>query len=76
MKFINYCNSLNIEVIINKAYSPEKNGKIERFHRTIKQGLFWKDCSYTDSPEYIQLKLNSWLNYYNQKRRHYGFGMN
>jgi transposase-like protein len=74
-KFIDYCNTLNIEVIINEAYHPERNGKIERFHRTIKQGFFWKYCSYTDSSEYIQLKLNSWLNYYNQKRRHYGFGM-
>lgn len=74
--FINHCNSLGIEVIINEPYTPEQNGKIERFHKTLKREFFWKYCSFHDADEYLQLKLNSWLNYYNSKRRHYGYGMN
>jgi transposase InsO family protein len=75
-RFIDFCNSLGIEVIINEPYTPEQNGKIERFHKTLKRSFFWKYCSYYDSPEYLQLKLNSWVNFYNSKRKHYGFGMN
>ncbi|HNU81381.1 MAG TPA: integrase core domain-containing protein [bacterium] len=74
--FINHCNSLGIEVIINEPYTPEQNGKIERFHKTLKRSFFWKYCSFYDSNEYLQLKLNSWVNFYNSKRKHYGYGMN
>ncbi len=75
-RFLDFCHSLGIEVIINEPYTPEHNGKIERFHRTLKQGFFWKYCSFHDSDEYLQFKLNSWLNYYNSQRRHHGYGMN
>ncbi len=75
-KFINFCASLGLEVIINEPYTPEQNGKIERFHKTIKREFFWKYCSFQDSDAQLQLKLNFWLNYYNSKRRHYGYGMN
>jgi len=75
-KFVDYCASLGVEVIENEPYSPEQNGKIERFHKTIKREFFWKYCSFTTSPEVIQLKLGLWLNYYNTQRRHSGFGMN
>lgn len=75
-RFINHCNTLGIEVIINEPYTPEQNGKIERFHKTLKRSFFWKYCSYYDSNEYLQLKLNSWINFYNSKRKHYGYGMN
>ena len=75
-RFVDFCASLGIEVIENDPYSPEQNGKIERFHKTVKREFFWKYCSYSDSPEIIQLKLSLWLNHYNTKRRHGGFGMN
>lgn len=75
-RFINHCNALGIEIIINEPYSPEQNGKIERFHKTLKRSFFWKYCSYHDSNEYLQLKLNLWVGYYNGQRKHYGYGMN
>jgi len=75
-RFIDHCNALGIEVIINEPYSPEQNGKIERFHKTLKRSFFWKYCSYHDSNEYLQLKLNLWTKFYNSKRKHYGYGMN
>ncbi|MFH1482504.1 MAG: integrase core domain-containing protein [Patescibacteria group bacterium] len=74
-KFIDFCNSLNIEIIINEPYMPEQNGKIERFHKTLKGSFFWKYCSFHDVDEYLQLKLSSWVNYYNSERKHYGYRM-
>jgi len=75
-KFIEFCKTLNIEVIINEPYTPERNGKIERFHKTLKRSFFWKYCSYHDPNEHLQLKLSSWVNFYNSERKHYGYGMN
>jgi transposase InsO family protein len=75
-KFVEFCQSVGIEVITNEPYCPQQNGKIERFHKTVKREFFWKYCGFYDSPEFIQLKLNQWLSYYNTKRRHSGYGMN
>jgi transposase InsO family protein len=75
-RFINHCNALGIEVIINEPYTPEQNDKIERFHKTLKCSFFWKYCSYHDSSECLQLKLNLWTKFYSPKRKHYGYGMN
>ena len=71
-----FCESVGIEVITIAAYTPSQNGKIERFHRTIKYGFFWRYCGFYDAPEVIQLKLNSWVNWYNTERKHGGYGMN
>ena len=75
-EFVKFCESIGIEVIGNEPYSPEQNGKIERFHKTIKREFFWKYCSFNDLDILIQFKLNQYLNYYNTKRKHSGYGMN
>jgi len=75
-KIREFCESIGIEVIVNSAYEPKQNGKIERFHRTIKRSFFWKYCGFYDSLELIDYKLQQWLTYYNEKRRHGGYGMN
>jgi len=75
-KFRESCKSLGIEVIVNDPYAPQQNGKIERFHRTVKNECFWRYCGYYDSDELIQMKLTQWLDYYNTRRRHGGYGMN
>ncbi len=74
-EFKQYCNSIGIEVIENDAYTPQQNGKIERFHKTVKHEFYWKYCSYHDSIELMQYKYNQWQSYYNAKRRHSGYGM-
>jgi len=74
-EFREYCNSIGIEVIENEPYSPQQNGKIERFHKTLKREFFWKYCSYHDSIELMQYKYNQWQHIYNTKRRHGGYGM-
>jgi transposase InsO family protein len=69
-KFVKHCDSLGIEVIANDPYSPQQNGKIERFHKSLKREFFWKYCSYEDPIVSLQVKLYLWINNYNTKRRH------
>lgn len=75
-RFKEYCESIGIEIIVNDPYTPKQNGKIERFHKTLKKEFFWKYCSFHDDVELLQYKYNQWLNRYNTKRRHGGYGMN
>ena len=75
-RFKKYCESIGIEIIVNDPYTPKQNGKIERFHKTLKREFFWKYCSFHDSVELLQYKYNQWLNHYNTKRKHSGYGMN
>lgn len=75
-KLKEYCDSIGIEVIVNDPYTPKQNGKVERFHKTLKNEFFFKYCSFHDSIELMQYKYNLWQNYYNKERRHQGYGMN
>lgn len=76
-RFREYCLvTHNIEVIENEPYSPEQNGKIERFHKTLKREFFYRHCSFTDSLEVLNYKYALWLKHYNYQRRHRGLGMN
>jgi transposase len=74
-KLREHCERLGIEVIENDPYTPEQNGKVERFHRTLKRKFFWKYCSFNDSKEVLEYKYSQWQNYYNYKRRHGGYKM-
>lgn len=71
-----FCATIGIEVVTIAAYTPSQNGKIERFHRTIKMGFFWRHCGFYDEQNYIQYKLNAWVHWYNSERKHGGYGMN
>lgn len=71
-----FCHTLGIEVVTIHAHCPQENGKIERFHKTLKEQFFWPQCGFHDSMELLSYKLNRWLAYYNNERKHYGFGMN
>ena len=76
-KFREYClAAYGIEVVENEPYSPEQNGKIERFHKTLKREFFYRYCSFTDSLEILNYKYALWLTHYNYRRRHRGLGMN
>lgn len=71
-----YCQSVGIEVVTINAHRPTENGKIERFHRTLKYNFFWRFCGFYDSGEELQYKLNQWIDWYNTERKHGGYGMN
>jgi len=75
-KITEFCETVGIEVIVNDAHTPKQNGKIERFHKTIKHKFFWRYCSLYDDISLINYNLQLWLVYYNEKRRHGGYGMN
>ncbi len=74
-KFTRACGKLGIKHIKNPAYSPERNGKVERANRTLKEecyyryGLLYKDLQTKN------YKLTQYLGYYNYQRRHSGKGM-
>lgn len=64
-----------IEYRQNTPYCPEENGKIERFHKTLKHkglpyGFFPGDCL-----DLYQYKLTLFLHYYNYIKKHRGLGM-
>lgn len=75
-KITAFCKTVCIEVIVNNAHTPKQNGKIERFHKTIKRKFFWRYCTIHDDIDLINYNLQLWLVYYNEKRRHGGYGMN
>jgi transposase InsO family protein len=75
-RFTQYCADEGIEVRVNDPYSPQQNGKIERFHGTLKKDFFWKECRYDDSFEELSYKYWHWQKKYNFTRKHTGYGMN
>ncbi len=52
-----------IELINSRPYHPQTNGKLERFHRSIEEELWY----YESLSEYIQ--------YYNERRLHFSLDM-
>lgn len=60
----------------NTPYCPEENGKIERFHRTLKEKGIRRFFKAEDSLETMQYRLNLFLHYYNYRKKHRGLGMN
>ena len=75
--FKQYCEEvLGIKVIYNDPYCPQQNGKIERYHKTLKQEFYFRHIAFTDNFDTINYKLALWQHYYNTKRKHTGYGMN
>lgn len=68
--------SYGITHIVNPPYTPEHNGKIERFHKTMKREFYWRCIRPTDDLEYIRYQLKLWLYHYNYERPHSGLKMN
>ncbi len=74
-RFTKYLETKEIEHKKNPAYTPQHNGKIERYHRTFKEneGFKW---GYDESLDQLNYRLKLWLNHYNYKKKHSGLGMN
>ena len=73
--FTEFLEKHNMEHRKNPPYTPEHNGKIERYHRTFKEkeACHW----YFDSSlQELNYRLFLWTSYYNLKRKHTGLGMN
>ncbi|MDE1466024.1 IS481 family transposase [Spartinivicinus poritis] len=69
-----YLNVEDIEHTQTKTYSPQTNGICERFHKTMKNegyDVMFRRKVYSTLEE-IQEGVDSWLEFYNQERLHYG----
>ena len=65
----------HIEHNKNPAYTPQHNGKVERYHRTMKENCtdFWR---WNEDIEAYRYSLKLWIDYYNWTKKHYWLGMN
>lgn len=66
---------LKITHRMNTPYCPEENGKIERFHRTLKEKCVRPFLSPSLPLETMQYHLSLFINHYNRVKRHRGLGM-
>jgi len=65
-----------IEHKINPPYTPQHNGKIERFHQTLKNDAVYSHWYFEDDLETLNYKFCQYLYFYNFLRKHSGIGMN
>jgi transposase InsO family protein len=70
-QFGEYLRLVSIRHIIASPYHPQTNGKIERYHRTIKGEI--KLVPY-DMPGELKEAITAFIEYYNYRRYHEGLG--
>ncbi len=66
-KFNEYLGLVGIKHITAAPYHPQTNGKIERYHRTIKGKI---NLIPYDTPSELERAINSFVRYYNYYRYH------
>ena len=70
--FKEYIRICGMTHVLTSPYYPQSNGKIERYHRTMKEKTVRRNC-----PETIEealLQMTSFVEDYNTKRLHSGIG--
>lgn len=70
------CALAGIGHIRNEPYHPEHNGKVEKFHDTLKHKGFYVYLHPSDCLAQQNLHLAQWLIWYNYHKKHSGLGMN
>lgn len=71
--FDRICRENGIKHLLTAPRSPTTTGKVERFHRTLKDELV-RGVVF-DSVADAQSQIDSWVEYYNHQRPHQGIGM-
>jgi transposase InsO family protein len=66
------CAELGVVHKRTRAYRPQTNGKIERFHRTLAEG--WAFKKFYNSESARRAALPAWLHEYNHHRPHSAIG--
>lgn len=72
--FAKMAKKLKVRIIRNPPYHPTSNGKVERFHRTLEEECYWRLGIKSGLIE-TNYWLSRYLGFYNERRRHQGFGM-
>lgn len=72
-KFSVWLMQLGIKVSHSKIYHPQTNGKVERFHRTLKLELLEKN--YFRDHKHAQYLFDKWRDCYNLERPHEAIDM-
>jgi transposase InsO family protein len=70
-----YCAVQQVEHRTTRVGSPESNGMVERFNRTLKEeffGIAFRKRFY-ESVEALQADLDGFLSFYNGQRAHHGY---
>lgn len=70
-QFSEYLRLVGVRHIVASPYHPQTNGKIERYHRTIKGDI--KLVPY-DMPSELKKAIQAFIDYYNYRRYHEGLG--
>ena len=75
--FAKYCQEKGIRQIKNAIKTPEHNGKVERFHRTVEEECLWRIVSKNKESDYdfVNYELTKYNLWYDTKRRHGGYKM-
>lgn len=71
-----FLNTHGIEHKKNPPYTPQHNGKIERFHQTLKNESVLYNWYFSDDIQTLNYKFNQFLSFYNYQKKHTGLGMN
>lgn len=69
--FDRYLWLLGIRHIVASPYHPQTNGKLERYHRTVKEQV--KLVVY-ETPSALERAVDAFVDYYNHRRYHEGIG--
>ena len=64
---------LGIKVTHSRPFHPQTNGKVERFHRTLKKDVLSRNS--IKNFKHAQILFDEWREIYNTKRPHEGIGM-
>jgi len=70
-QFNHYLRLVGIRHIIASPFHPQTNGKIERYHRTVKGEI--RQVPY-DMPSELREAIRAFIEYYNYRRYHEGLG--
>jgi len=70
-QFGEYLRLVGVRHIIASPYHPQTNGKIERYHRSLKGEI--KQLPY-DMPSELEKAIAAFIDYYNYRRYHEGLG--
>ena len=74
-QFTEHLKELGIEHRKNAPYTPQHNGKVERYHRTFKE-LEAYSWPFSATKDELNYRLKLWLQEYNFHRKHRGLAMN